>query len=502
MGRTAKYHEKDFSTLKEEFVGRDELIDDFKKYYSDFKDIMNNEEDNIRVISYYGIGGIGKSTLLEHIKKDFLDKHDSRNSIKKKTCNIQSFFSDTTNLFMENNVEIPANNLSVYYDMGYSTDRVDILFKLKNKMIKECGFKFPRLEVLNRVFDYLRGENVKLSEIQDLIDENESYFKVGVEAIGEFPLIGWLFKILKTVKEINEIKVKSFKSKESINKFLIEKSKAPLAMEEELQEVFTYELNENLKDLKEPFVIMFDRFEVTMEKTDLPNNPKCKADWIYYEDGLIDNVPKVLWVIAGQKRLKWLDYDQESWKGILETNKVDALDNEFVVKILQNENLPGNLIAELAKETGGIPEYIRLCIMHAEYLKARNKTELTINDFRGDKNRDKRNKLADRFIEHLSDKERMLVNYLSVLDDWTDDMIEKMIPNLWKDYENYIYQRVKDLPFFEFKENGKYKMKKAIRDLIYTKFKAENPDFVEQILKETIKFYASNLSVNFSEGEL
>lgn len=33
MGRTAKYHEKDFSTLKEEFVGRDELIDDFKKYY-------------------------------------------------------------------------------------------------------------------------------------------------------------------------------------------------------------------------------------------------------------------------------------------------------------------------------------------------------------------------------------------------------------------------------------------------------------------------------------
>ena len=98
MGRTAKNNKNYFSKFEMGFVGRDKIIGDFEVSYSKFKDIMNDNEDNVRVISYYGPGGIGKSTLLEHIKKDFLDKN---NNIKEKSCNKPSFLSDTVNFFRE-----------------------------------------------------------------------------------------------------------------------------------------------------------------------------------------------------------------------------------------------------------------------------------------------------------------------------------------------------------------------------------------------------------------
>jgi hypothetical protein len=503
MGRrVAKKRKKDLSKLKMEFVGRDELTGAFEKSYSNFKDIMNNGEDNLRVISYWGAGGIGKSTLLEHIKKDFLDQHYNKNNTKENSCNKSSFFSDTINLLRNDNDEIPSNNLSVYYDFGYksdSTERVTIIFTLKNEMIKECGFKFPRLDVLNRVFDYLRGEEVKLSDIKKLIDENASYFKPTVEALGELPVIGNLFKIIKTLDDISEIKVKKYKSIEAVNEFLKEKEMAPLDMETELQEVFTWELNDNLEDLKEPWVIMFDRFEKTMEKTDTPHNAKCKVKWIYCEGGLIDSVPKVLWVIAGRKRLTWLDDYGDSWEGLLEINEVDKLDDKVVVDILRKRDIPDDLLDELAKKTGGIPEYIRLCINHADLLKAQNK-KLTIEDFCGNSNRDDRDLLVERFTDHLSEKEQTMLDYLSVFDGWTDEMIEKVIPRVWTSYEDYVYQRVKDLPFFEFKENGKCVMKEVVRDVILTKLKAENPDFVNKVFNQIIEYLKSDLHVNNCEG--
>ena len=504
MSEKAVADEKDISKSKSEFVDRVPLTSAFEAELSKFKKEMNS--GSIKVINYYGVGGIGKSTLLAKIKDDILDKNSDKNDEKETSRSIVDSISDTIGLFGEKETNAPAKNLVVYYDMDNSTERVDIIFKLKTLLINECGFKFPKLEVVHRVFDYLSGENVKITEIKSLIDEAESYSGIGVEVLGEFPGIGPFFKMFKAYNDVRKIKVKRFNSRESLNEFLKEKSKAPLDMEEDLEKIFISELKWNLKDIQEPLVIMFDRFEKTKNQKETLIKLPDKDQWIFCEDGLIDQVNKVLWVIAGRDPLDWAKY--EPWKDIIETNEVNKLEDPYAKELLQRGVIPSELCDELIPVTGGIPEYIKLCLKHAQYLISHNIKEInniTKDDFcvnNVNNNRDTRNKLATRFIDHLPEKETTMLTYLSIFDDWTDDMIEKVVPKVWSNYEDYIYQRVKDLPFFEFKENGKCEMKEVIRNVISTKLKAENPKIVNKIHSEIIEYLKSDLHVNNCEEEL
>ena len=130
MCRTAREDEKDISKSKPDFVDRVPLTSAFEKAFSDFKKEMNS--GSIKVIYYYGVGGIGKSTLLAKIKDDILAKNSDKNDEKETSRRIVDSFSDTIGLIGEKKSNAPVKNLVVYYDMANSTERVDIIFKLKN----------------------------------------------------------------------------------------------------------------------------------------------------------------------------------------------------------------------------------------------------------------------------------------------------------------------------------------------------------------------------------
>ena len=70
---------------KDIFVDRYDLTGGFEVKLAAFKKNMSVDgERKIQVISYYGLSGVGKSTVLDKIKKDYLDKD---NTINKKQLN-------------------------------------------------------------------------------------------------------------------------------------------------------------------------------------------------------------------------------------------------------------------------------------------------------------------------------------------------------------------------------------------------------------------------------
>lgn len=517
--------DNNLSNTKGVFVDRVDITSSFEKKIADFKKNMSMDgERKIQVISYYGLGGIGKSTLLDKIKKDYLDKDhtinnkedNNKNNQKDNSWSLAGIQSWGSSFFRKNNDDTPSCNKPVYsmgvcYDMGKSTDIDEIIFSLKNELINECGFKFPQVDVFEIVYNYLRGEDVidkitrsepgNLTEIEDLINDKSPYYKIGLNLVGELPRFGVIFKAIAMFYDAKETKEKKAEARKALNQFLKEKQKAPLTLVKELEQLFISELNWNLEDLKEPLVIMFDRFEETINKEETAANSLDFAYWIHHERGLISSVkPKVLWVIAGREELQW--EKRPFWKGKLETMEVKPLNEDFTKELLHKRQVPADLCAVLTDVTGGVPEYIDLCIEHAELLKAQNKKEITREDFCGDNNYDDREAMVDRFINHLPVKQKNMLYYLSVFDDWTDDMVKKVVLKVWEgkeyDFMN-TYEKVKKLTsFFALNKNGKYEMNEVAKDLLYTKLREDNTAVVSEILRQTIEYLKNDLHINNS----
>ncbi len=63
-------------SIKNNFIGRDNLFEEL-----DFK-LKNIENEEYSILNYFGLGGIGKSTLIKEIEKRY--KNDNR-----ATCKLQ-----------------------------------------------------------------------------------------------------------------------------------------------------------------------------------------------------------------------------------------------------------------------------------------------------------------------------------------------------------------------------------------------------------------------------
>ena len=97
------------------FTDREEPRAAFWKNYEICKQNLSQEDSEIRVLHYYGIGGIGKSCLLKQLISE-----------------------------MEERLSKPQN---LYFDFNIHQDSRAVLEALKNKLSDSYGFRFLLFEL-------------------------------------------------------------------------------------------------------------------------------------------------------------------------------------------------------------------------------------------------------------------------------------------------------------------------------------------------------------------
>ncbi len=246
-------------------------------------------------------------------------------------------------------------------------------------------------------------------------------------------------------------------------------------IENSLDTYFTVCCSKTLENTDKPFVIMLDAYEF-MNDVLLNDITKSIQDvWLSgtgtkYNPGLVEQLPNVLWVIAGREKLKWGEQiiPQEDTHLLGNLSFSDARDFFLKIKKTNGDKMNEDLISDLYELTKGTPVLMDMCID----IFLREDTQ-SISDYGMDGK-----ELAIRYLKGMKYETRKTVEFLCCLPGvWTDEIVEYVYSHISSDepYDIYVktnIKRIKEHTFVEKSDDG-YKIHSIFRNAIRSVTEAE-----------------------------
>lgn len=430
------------------FTDREEPRKAFWDEYTNF--CRNFGEDKITVLTYYGIGGIGKSELLKKIINE-----------------------------MQETLESPQY---VYYDMGEKNNAVMDVFleKVKNILSRNYKFTFPTFELALYNYAYKNGDTLTETETKSFLDSHP-FLESITSFIEEIPVANLTVKLIKAADKGLCFAQKLAKEYGDVLNELEKKTAAEI--HKALPEYFALDIQLNMEKAEQPLVVFLDTYEALVNEMGV-GEALLKDIWIRGSDGLIQNMPGVFWVIAGREKLKWESFDAD-WSSSLSQHLLGDLsfwDATFFLETAGIED--ADLRSELYTLTGGTPLYLDLCVNTYEEIEKRGQTPKT-EDF--GKNT---YELIERFLRYMDGVKKDMMYIFACLGEWSDDLILQIGSSLWSSFSMLDYEKIKDFSFITQHADGHYSIHKTVGDVLLN---SASPLVREQTAKAAVQYYYKKL---------
>lgn len=441
------------------FTDRDEPRNVFWKKYEQVKKIWSSDtkEKDITVLSYYGIGGIGKTSLIKQIIKEMKEKI--------------------------------AKPLFVYYNFNYCQDCRGVLENIRNILVNDYRFKFPLFDL--SLYIYLRkaGEDVSAPVIKSFTERSE-VLNNAISFLENIPVP--LLSISASLTKLADSGIAAFRNIAKKHKEDIDENvdNTPEELLKNLPSLFAKDLSDNLEDREEPLVVFLDTYERLVNEMSSVGDPLSNDDWIRRRDGLIINTKNVLWVITGREKLKWERFDS-GWNESLEQHMLGSLSETDGITFLEKAGvLDERLRKDLYDITKGTPVYLDLCVDNYYALVQKGKYP-TKADF-GDNYQE----LIERFVRYMDNEIKDIVYILAVLQVWNDELIKDILS---KKYPVYLsrYEIVKDYSFISTVNDNFYTIHQTVGDVLIEKCPE---DLKNYIYINAANYYEYLLSHSFNEN--
>ena len=348
---------------------------------------------SVEAISYYGVGGIGKSSLLFQLIREIGER--------------------------------ASQSPNLYYSFELSgRDKDECLYFLAEGLMQRCsGLQFPLFGAALLRLNQLAGRDVL-----DLEKKLENSFVNSNEMAVAVDVLSAVVPNFGVAKLAGKAGLKLFKALKSNHDHTlsedagiyceIENSSAAELMNN-LQRYFCMDAAPYLEKQSPPVVIMLDGYEVlanTLERGDLA---EVEDGWLWGEDGLMWGLPNTLWVIAGRNRLVWDRYDKEI-RDSLEQHLLGNISEKDTIGFLRLSGVTEeSLYAPLYELTEGTPVYLDMCVNTYRQLKTHrgNAYAPTINDFG-----ENPVALAERFLRGMNADHQRIVKLIACLpSNWTEE---------------------------------------------------------------------------------
>jgi len=324
------------------------------------------------VLVYYGVGGIGKTTLKNKLKETVLEISNSI-SLEIDFKNVRSRECAAGLLDMANSIKLSSNTKKIY---------------------------FPHFELAYAIYFKKKYPDMSFSK------ENESLFskhEFGIELLSFFDPVG-VIGITKSVvdqvyKHSKNIVLKP-DMKEELKKFEV---MSLSEMEEWLPTYFGFDLNKYLEKNSAVKIIVFvDTFESLYEFGTHELKRIEKDNWL---KELILNVPNVLFSIFGRNKILWKD----EWESYLDQHLLSELTIDYTIDFLKKCGVEEDDIREkIANVSNGHPYYLDLSV--DTYFSIKNSGSIPTVDFFGNV----KNDILDRFVRNLHDIEIELLKLMCI----------------------------------------------------------------------------------------
>lgn len=399
-------------SAQEIFTDRTEPQDAFMRAYKAIDSYTKNGKPARAVLNFYGVGGIGKTELVnrfENIIPKAEDTYTVRYSFRNSTASTKDIIESMARLLIDN----------------HKFDFPVLAYALLRLFVLEGGsFNIAPETFTNNIED-----NPVIGTIAALI---KCFVPHGGNVVA---LVQDLISIKNSNQENKYNKILRDAVKDEKGQKLLAKIDSSSAEEikGEIHIYFVHDLKITIAKRKKPLVIFFDTYEHYVDK--IRNSYASSNDeWIRY---MIKRIPGVLWVITGRERLLKID-ENDPWKEMeVEEHRLDRLSEtdqrEYFVKMAEISE--PELVDHFISISEGIPFIMDLC--YSTYVKLKNNNEDYKDPTLYGKNQ---NQILIKYFELMDhDTKNLFIDLAIVEGGWSDDLVKTLKKDFseYYDYERY-----------------------------------------------------------------
>lgn len=361
-----------------------------ENHFVSFNNAINSlKYKKYSVLSFYGVGGIGKTRLKEELIKIVEEKN--------------IIISSSLNFQQEEYKNVSTALYLLYKD-------------LKSKKIQ-----FPTFEIAHAVhWQKIHPEQSISKSGLPYIEEGSFAFDI-ISITQDIPIVGFIPKIGSML----------YKAKNGFDKWWTKNGERELKLiqqlephqiEEYLPYYFALDLKDYLESHSKDIIFFVDTYESLWEKEEDRKKEKffSKDRWIRK---LIQNLPQTLWVILGRERLKWDEVEEDvEWKEFLDQHLLGELSPNDANKFLEHCSIKEeNIRNQIIQTSKGLPFYLDLQV--DTYNRIIENGNIPSVDKFGKNYID----ILERFSKYLSPTETETLKTLSCSKFWNRTIFKKII---------------------------------------------------------------------------
>lgn len=371
--RWSKFENIDYCKYRNMFVDREEIINLFKEEYEKLK----NNSGYFKVISIYGIGGIGKSYLIEKLLQ--IPQID----------------------------EFELKIITINMDIMHSADIFDNLVKVRKQIGVSCLYFDYSLILLWDIYKIEKLDEDFMRKIKGNFLDMLNIADSGLSVI--FPTIG--FENILSIFRGNLLPKlqKNFMEPAIFEEINARFQKNPQHLYEFMPHLLGLDLAKITK--KHRLIAFFDSYERYLVDHD---------DWL---KELIGSVGKGLFLIASREKLDWSDNKEK-----LYPYRLEELPSSQAELLLKANLSPThyNLIDTIIDRTQCVPIFIELAINIYKKISMESSDEISTEFWMIKDKSD----FIKRFLHHLPETEQEIVLVLSVVRIFNTDIFEWIVQDL------------------------------------------------------------------------
>ncbi len=378
------------------------------------------------VICYYGIGGIGKTSL------------------RIKLCHLINGDPECKWIFPKTDCDYAVFDFG---EDGITKDPKTVLLRIKEQLEKR-GYSFYLFDMAMLLYAQKVGDQYDKEKTESFIDKSP-FAKLAVSAIGAVPVVSWVSDIVQLidqaatgVKQILDDKSKKIYKEEFTRLHGMEATE----IYDRFHEYFIKDMQMNMAKAKKPLVIFIDTYEKYVDTLNSDTIDIISDHWLWKgPQSVIQAIPGVLWVFLGRERLEW-DKGDEHWRINMPEKPLHEMNPEDKEN-LANENIEQHLLGDLSEKdtltymkkagvddeklchdlyqniTKGTPLFIHICI--EQYKNIIETRTPKLEDFGNDIS-----ELVTRYLKNMPDYYKEMSFFLAILGTWTDEMAFDIAPKI------------------------------------------------------------------------
>jgi tetratricopeptide (TPR) repeat protein len=411
-------------------------------------------KDEHKLVVYYGVGGIGKTTLRKELGK------------RLETEKPETVWT------------------AIDLDTPTYREQETALFVLRNQLHEKFKMNFPSFDIAYTVFWQKTHPQTPMTKDNFPLLTGANVVAGIMRVVGEMPYIGFVPKLTKAFMTGGNVFREWWRKrgeKELANLPSLEPKEISLRM----PMFWASDMKDFIEEKKKEAVIFLDTYEALWENLKADGGFFMRDEWIRE---LVSHLPEVVWVICGREKLRWYEQDEE-WNNYIEQYLLGRLSDEDSKYFLRSCGVEKSDVQNvIIKASKGVPHFLDLAVDTYYEIQSRHNRIPEAKDFAKTQQ-----DVLERFLRYLDKTEIETLKALSAARIWGSEIFRLLVNEFQTGYPITAMDNLCRFSFInETEKPGMFSMHELMRESLQAKLDAET---LRLLHKALFDFYREKLKI-------